>query len=372
DGKYDLNQWNDEYWNRFQNMLKWTQERDIIVQIEVWAFHDFTGKDWDYNPWNPADNINYTSLNTKLKEYYGDIGKVCHDFFFTVPKLNNDCVVLSYQKKFADKMLSYTLQYGNVLYCMSNEIHPQYSPEWGWYWADYIRNNASNAGKKVETSEMFWQIDLKKEQQRASLDYPNIYSYFEASQNSAITKGQENWDNLQFVYNYLDKNPRPVNHTKIYGADTGPWEGSTDRHATESFWRNIIGGSASSRFHRPPHGIGLDKKAQAHIKSMRMLTSELDIFNCKPDSKSILLTDRSDNEAYLTYIVGKQYAVYFPNGGSVGLNLSGINGSFIVKWLDITDKRWKKEIKVKGNRIITLTAPGEGHWAALVAYQNIK
>ncbi|MCD6288535.1 MAG: hypothetical protein J7M12_05415, partial [Candidatus Hydrogenedentes bacterium] len=32
-GKYDLNQWNDEYWNRFENMLKLTDERDIIVQI---------------------------------------------------------------------------------------------------------------------------------------------------------------------------------------------------------------------------------------------------------------------------------------------------------------------------------------------------
>jgi len=35
DGKYDLQQWNDEYWQRFENMLRWTAERGIIVQIEV-------------------------------------------------------------------------------------------------------------------------------------------------------------------------------------------------------------------------------------------------------------------------------------------------------------------------------------------------
>ncbi|MHC4807074.1 MAG: hypothetical protein ACYTBX_12565, partial [Planctomycetota bacterium] len=39
--KYDLNQWNAEYWRRFENFLKLTRERDIIVQIEVWATFDY-------------------------------------------------------------------------------------------------------------------------------------------------------------------------------------------------------------------------------------------------------------------------------------------------------------------------------------------
>ena len=31
----------EEYWQRFQNMLKWTAERKIIVQIEVWDRFDY-------------------------------------------------------------------------------------------------------------------------------------------------------------------------------------------------------------------------------------------------------------------------------------------------------------------------------------------
>jgi hypothetical protein len=42
DGKYDLNQWNDEYWQRFENMLQWTSQRDIIVQIEMWDRFDYS------------------------------------------------------------------------------------------------------------------------------------------------------------------------------------------------------------------------------------------------------------------------------------------------------------------------------------------
>jgi hypothetical protein len=60
-----------------------------------------------------------------------------------VPALNDDRVLLSYQQRFVDKVLSYSLHCDHVLYCISNEIHPQYPPEWGWYWADYLRKQAS-------------------------------------------------------------------------------------------------------------------------------------------------------------------------------------------------------------------------------------
>jgi len=42
DGKYDLNGWNDEYWTRFERMLRETKKRDIFVQIEVWDRFDYT------------------------------------------------------------------------------------------------------------------------------------------------------------------------------------------------------------------------------------------------------------------------------------------------------------------------------------------
>jgi hypothetical protein len=51
-GKYDLNQWNPDYWSRFENMLKWTSERDIIVQIEVWATFDYYREHWAAHPFN--------------------------------------------------------------------------------------------------------------------------------------------------------------------------------------------------------------------------------------------------------------------------------------------------------------------------------
>jgi hypothetical protein len=36
-GIYDLNRWNPEYWSRFEELLELTSEREIVVQVEVWA-----------------------------------------------------------------------------------------------------------------------------------------------------------------------------------------------------------------------------------------------------------------------------------------------------------------------------------------------
>jgi len=49
-GKYDLNQWNNQYWTRFSNMLRWTYQRDIIVQIEIWATFDYYRDNWAAKP----------------------------------------------------------------------------------------------------------------------------------------------------------------------------------------------------------------------------------------------------------------------------------------------------------------------------------
>ena len=64
--RYDLNQWNDEFWNRFWNFITWTYEMDIIVQIEVWATFNYYREPWDANPFNPKNNSNYTTEETGL------------------------------------------------------------------------------------------------------------------------------------------------------------------------------------------------------------------------------------------------------------------------------------------------------------------
>lgn len=367
-GKYDLNQWNDQYWSRFKNMLQWTFERDIVVQIEVWDRFDYSdhrkSNNWRNHPYNPRNNRNYTSADTNLKPFYGKHpGANDQPFFFSVPGLDDNRRLLYFQEAQVDKMLSYALAYPHVLYCIDNETGG--SPHWGAYWANRIRQRAREADVEVHVTEMWDAWDLSAPQHRATFDHPEIYSFVDISQNNH-QKGQRHWDNAQRARRRLAAEPRPMNNVKIYGADGGPF--GSHRDALERFWRNIIGGAASSRFHRPEAGLGLCRPTAAHIKSMRLLTRELDIVRCLPDSNFELFRERQQNEAYATREPGQQYAVYFPDGGSVELDLTQYRGaSFAMKWLDIGASSWRQSQRVVGGEeALMLKAPGEGHWAVLI------
>ena len=98
-GLYNLDQWNEEFWQRFGNFLKLTAEQDIIVQIEVWATFDYYRQNWDINPFNPKNNVNYTFEKSNLPEVVDSHPtQTANNFFWSIPAENNQQVVLGYQK----------------------------------------------------------------------------------------------------------------------------------------------------------------------------------------------------------------------------------------------------------------------------------
>ena len=278
--KYDLDQWDEEYWRRFENFLKATSVRDIIVQIEIWATYDFYRKPWQRHPFNPKNNMNYSAEQTGLSEVVDhQPGYSENAFFQSVPAVRNQKTVLKYQRQFVYKMLSVSLKFGHILYCMDNETAA--TPQWGKYWSESVKTKAKEAGVVVQTTEMWYDhLDKNPPIPHATFDDPESYSFVDVSQNSH-KRGQRHWDSLRLQLSRVDNRVRPLTNVKIYGADTGPerWF-RADVDGVERFWRNIFGGMASARFHRPPAGLGLGKKAQVNIKSLRKITDELDIFTC--------------------------------------------------------------------------------------------
>ena len=219
------------------------------------------------------------------------------------------------------------------------------------------------AGVAVFTTEMWDAWDLKDEQHRRTLDHPALYAFADVSQNNH-NEGQEHWDNLQWVRAYTMEAPRPLNNVKIYGADSGPY--GTDGDAIERFWRSLLGGAASVRFHRPPSGLGLSDPALASIRSAGMLLERYDLFRAMPDVENTGLLEREPDEAYLSSIVGEAYAIYFPDGGDVQLDLTAAPGPYQLRWLDLRTSRWHAGAIVSGGASLALAAPAQGHWIALL------
>ena len=366
-GRFDLGQWNPLYWDKFEQMLRLTANRDIVVQIEVWDRFDYTDHGnsgrWQRHPYNPKNNVNYTYGQSSFAERYPDHPyKNRQPFFFTTPGQRNNRVVLACQERFVDKLLAHTLKYNHVLYCIDNETAA--SEAWATYWATWIRRRASEAGKTICITEMWDDWDLKAERHRRTLDHPQRYDFADVSQNNQ-KRGQQHWDNFQWVRRHVAARPRPLNTVKTYGADGGRHGNTTD--GIRRWWRHVIGGAASARFHRPPSGLGLSELSVASLAAARKLESLVKLWDIEPANH--LLTDRADNEAYLAARPEQAYALYFPDGGQVGLKLLGHSGSYQLRWINVATGAWANATIIAGGTTVTVTAPTRGGWVAAVVKQ---
>lgn len=361
DATYDLDRWNETYWERFEQFLDATYERDVIVQVEVWAPWDFhPNEDWERNAYNPANNRNYTYEESGLPERSApDPEANWMTFFWSVPELGDFEVVRAYQERFLERLLDVAFPYPHVLYCMDNETSAP--PEWSAYWADRVVARARREAIHVETTEMIRLRDIRHPWHWSVYDHPERFTFCDVSQNTNIV-GEEYWQRIQWVREYLET-PRPLNNVKIYGSDDPEtWSDSTTR-AVRRFWRDVFGGVAAARFHRPAVGIGLNEHAQRAIRGARDVTDGFDVFACEP--RLDLLGDRDDDEAYLLADPGEAYAVYFPDGGSVTLSVeSGEDAE--CRWYDADEPGWAERESLPADDPVRLDTPGDGQWAVVV------
>ncbi|MCK4966497.1 hypothetical protein KAS50_05670 [bacterium] len=360
-GKYNLEKFNTEFWKRLKNSIIEAKKRDIIVQIEIWATWDFYRDNWLENHFNPKNNINYTTENTML-ETKVDIPnyRKAQSFFYSIPKINNNKVLLKYQEAFVKKVLDVTYRYPNVLYCLDNET--QAPSEWALYWGDFIKRYSEKKGVKIQLTGMFDYHNIKDPRHGTTYKHPEYFSFTEVSQNTTQV-GQTHYDNLIWYRENLVKEKSgicPMNNVKVYSHLWRPDKRWSDKESIDRWWRNIFAGCASTRFHRhvspvPDFGIGLDETAQIHIRAGRVFTSAFNVFTCEP--KPELLSEREENEAYCLAEPGKVYAVFFPDGGEVNLLVE--SGNYRVRWFDIKTAAFREAVEVSGKHV-ELKSPGTG------------
>ena len=357
-GKYDLEKFNPEYWDRLKHFLAVTAANDVIVQIELWATYDFYERSvgWDENPFNPLNNENYTAEQSGLPEKVTYLAwEKNNPFFNAVPAIDNNELVLEIQQDFIDKIIDLSFSYNHVLYSVDNETNAH--PEWGKYWAGYVKDKAKNQGKTVHVTEMWdnWdptggnvpgvreiQFDgshtyLERSTALNTIDHPETYDFIDISNHNGQL-GQVHYETGLWVRNrVIEKDMvRPINHVKMYGGlHAEDWTRGS-KEGMERFWRNIFAGHAAVRFHRPPSGIGLNHQAQHQIRSARMLTRIVDFFTLELSNH--LIGGRHDNEAYCLSNEKDEYLLYFPGHGDI--RLKAASGEYVMMKLHLDHSTW--------------------------------
>lgn len=380
DGKYDLEQWNEVYWNRLKFFLDETEKRDIIVHLTLWDWFDLSGDDvygrFAVHPLNPENNVNWEKgVIEDAWDYYG--GSLA----------DGNKEALDYQHRYIDKLISIAAKYNHIIYNIGNESG--LGIEWDNYWAGYIKDAAKKQVNAIHVTTMLF---APGDAVRRVMTYRDIYSFAEVSQNNQDALGpvgKKHWENLLFwreMIDMSDEGPMPINNIKVYGQGVGfNTAAGTEKEAVERFWRNVFGGAASTRFHRPAHrggdfywGIGLSDRAQQTLRAVNMFLSEFDIFNAEP--YEAFSTVGNSVDSYCMADMGKAYAVYFPGGrATVHLDPWVEIEKVSVKWMDVASLEWVKEEVLEPEwdnfdgtdwwgpqRIITLTPKDHRSYVAIV------
>lgn len=379
EGLFDLDRFNEEYWSRFEHFLSLAYERDIIVQIEIWDPWDlhedhqsFGG--WSFHPFNPINNVTYTPEDSGLPveaDFPPQTNPTDHPFWRSVPALDHNELLLSYQKAFVDKLLSYSIRYPNILYCMNNETgEPN---EWGDFWADYVHSKATEADVSLYITDMRRNENIRSDDHLHIFDNPERYSFLDISQNNAWSGlGEAHYENILYVRERIANHPRPINNNKNYGAARHGEDESVARMS-----RIFFAGGASARFHRPhPYedpdymyeksdfGLGLSPRAQRVIRSLRSVFDEIAFYQMEP--RNDLLGNRNENEAYLLANPGNEYAIFFQQEGSVTLNFQGFDDTFHYRWINIDEAEWSNQGVLDPESELLFTTPGPGQWIVII------
>jgi hypothetical protein len=65
--KFDLNEWNPEYFTRLKNFISLADEHGIVVEVTFFC-STYQDNIWERNPFNPGNNVNQVPINLERKQ----------------------------------------------------------------------------------------------------------------------------------------------------------------------------------------------------------------------------------------------------------------------------------------------------------------
>ena len=83
-----------------------------------------------------------------------------------------------------------------------------------------------------------------------------------------------------------------------------------------------------------------------------------------------LLSDRDDNEAFLSAKEGESYVVLFPKGGTVKIDLGKYPHLFSACWVSINTGEWGQRFSASGGDKLEITAPDASGWLIVLTRAN--
>lgn len=354
--KFNLDQWNEDYFKRMRTRIIEAGERGIYVSVMLfqgWSQNKLADPKADpfiSHPFNKSNNVNGVDvINTNSDQ----------DDKPTLHSMGNK-KALSYQHAYVKKVIQTVNDLDNVLYEVINEGG---TTEWCYHMINYIRSVEKDLPKQhaIGLGNRIYPAMLNKELWDSPADYVS-----------------PTWEPIgwslpggEFVQNY-GSNPPANNKKKVCIPDTDHLWGLGGNYiwAWKSFcrglnpifmdsWQPLAGSMDPQKVDFAFTGdITKNQRYYPDYEPLRKNMGYIRKYASRMDLTNMVPREDLSTTAYCLTKPGFEYLIYFPNGGRATVNLSDVKGELEVEWFIPTQNQTLKgERAVKGGYFATFEAP---------------
>ena len=307
--KYDLDKFDDAYFDRLYKICKAASERGIVIEFTLFCVfypQEHDGGLWEIAPFHHANNVNGIE-RVGIADAYS----------------MNNRILISYQKKFVKKIVAFLNEFDNIYYEICNEPY-------------------------FDANTLEWQNHIAKIIKETEYSLPNKHLIGVNVTNGyeAIQKPNEDISIFSFHYSNGDCMKANAGLHKVVGCNETGFAGMEETYYRRQAWELFMSGCAAyigldysfAAGYEDGSFIGKDqpgvssKTFRKQLGAMKDFLVEADVFNMTPDNGFIakcffgngFFRGMSDHDG--------GYAIYAVGASWFELNLQ--NGLYDVEWLN--------------------------------------
>jgi len=363
EGKFDLEEWNVEYFERLKAFMQVAKEKKIIVEV-VFFCATYSDDSWRRHPFNAANNIN-------------DVEEILRADFNS---LKNPRIV-HYQEALLRKITTELNGFDNVIYELSNEpwademvhvsiLHKTMQPNKEAQKWQYFAPAAS-------ADKMHWQKRLAQvfRETESILPHKHLLAQNYGNFKQNLTQVDEEIDIINFHYVWPEAVTQNYGWERPISFDESGFAGKKDSTYLSQAWSFILAGGAVfnnldySFYVGKENGTGMNKapgggsvNLRRQLNFLKTFIMGFDFVNMKPIPDVVYHSPGM--ESYCLANDGKEYALYFNgrNQGIIKLNL--VPAEYVMRiFSPESGKQLSFEIIDASQKVTTIRVPIESSLA---------
>ena len=333
--KFDLEQWEPEYFRRFHDFLEEAAQRGIVVELTLFSSH-YGEMQWNFSPFHPANNINHTAAVDWKK----------------LETLENGNI-LTYQERYVRKLVREANAFDNVIIEIQNEPwsdRPVTSALINPYLFPPARDKYPNSIDLADELSLAWQERVSQwiTSEEAGLPNKHLIAQNYSNFRYPVKRLLPGVSVVNFHYAYPEAVLDNYGLNKAIAYDETGFLGREDDVYRRQAWNFMLsGGSAFDALDysfSPGHEDGSDLApngpgggSPALRRQLRVLGDFLQAFSLtdlRPDLT--LVRHAAGVTAHALSRPGREYAIYFDGTGPAEVELDLPGGKYSAEWVNVS------------------------------------